>query len=402
MTAGGFSEVELGRMREVLAGHVAGGDVPGLVAAVSRRGDTHIEVLGTMTPGGPEPLRPDTIFRISSMSKPLTAAATMTLVDDGTLRLEAPVDRLVPELAGRRVLRRIDGPLDDTVASERPITVRDLLTFTLGFGLVFADPARVPVLQAANDLQIGMGPPAPGSMPPPDEWARRLGTLPLMHQPGEAWMYNTGADVLSVLLARASGKPLETFLRERLFAPLGMKDTAFSVPAAQIARLPPSYWTNYRTGKEEVYDPAAGGQWSRPPPFPSGAGGLVSTAADYLAFARMLLDGGLHGGRRILSAKSVAAMTRDQLTRHQKVTELIPGYWERHGWGFGMAVLTRGDELSSAPGRYGWDGGMGTTWFNDPKEELTVILMTSRMWTSPTPPDLCREFWKLAYDAIRD
>lgn len=387
-------------MHEVLTAHVARGEVPGLVAAVGRRGDVHVDVVGSASVGG-APIRRDAIFRISSMSKPVTAAATMILVDDGTLRLEEPVDRFLPELAHRRVLKQVDGPLEAAVPAKRPVTVRDLLTFTMGFGLMFAPPDAVPILKAANELQIGMGPPNPSSMPPPDEWIRRLGTLPLMYQPGERWMYNTSADVLSVLIARASGKPLEAFLRERLFEPLGMKDTAFSVPAAQIDRLPPSYWTNYRTGKEEVYDEARGGAWSRPPAFPSGAGGLVSTIDDYLAFAQMLLNGGEHGEARILSKRSVEAMTKDQLTREQKASPLVEGFFDTHGWGFGLSVVTRPDELSSVPGRYGWDGGMGTSWFNDPNEGLVAILMTSRMWSSPNPPDVCRAFWKLAYEVAR-
>jgi CubicO group peptidase (beta-lactamase class C family) len=214
-------------------------------------------------------------------------------------------------------------------------------------------------------------------------------------------MYNTGADILTVLLARASGRPFETFLRERLLNPLGMKDTAFHVPAAKIHRFGPTYRTDYTTGREAVYDEAKGGQWSRPPAFPSGAGGLVSTADDYLAFARMLMNRGMHQRHRILSERSVMAMTKDQLTRDQKQDELIGGYWTNHGWGLGMAVLTEADELSSAPGRYGWDGGMGTSWFNDPHEELVAILMTNRMWNSPNPPEVCRDFWRLAYDAIR-
>ncbi len=398
MTRGRFSREGLDRVRETLADHVARGAAPGLAALISSQGESHAVVLGNVSVGG-GPIRRDTIFRISSMSKPITAAATMLLVDDGTLTLDEPVDRLLPELSHRRVLRRLDAPLDETVAAKRPITTRDLLTFTFGFGSVFADPATCPILKAANELAIGMGPPAPATMPPPEEWVRRLGTLPLMRQPGERWMYNTGADVLSVLLARASGKPLEAFLRERLFEPLGMKDTAFHVPAAKMERFGPTSWPNFMTGREETYDEARGGQWSRPPAFPSGAGGLVSTADDYLAFARMLLNGGEHEGARVLSRRSLDAMTRDQLLPSQKADELVPGYWASHGWGFGMAVLTKEDEYSSAPGRYGWDGGMGTSWFNDPKEDLTVVLLTNRMWRSPNPPDVFRDFWRSAYQA---
>ena len=242
MTEGGFSKDGLARMHERLAGHVSNGEPPGLVAVLSRHGETHVDVIGTMTVGGTEPIRRDTIFRISSMTKPITAAATMILVDDGKLRPEEPVDRLLPELAGRAVLKRLDGPLDETVPAKRRITVHDLLTFTMRFGQLLAPPDAFPILKAANDLQIGMGPPMPSGMPPPDEWIRRLGTLPLMHQPGETWMYNTGADVLGVLLARASGVPLEALLRERLFEPLGMKDTAFHVPADKMGRFGPTYW----------------------------------------------------------------------------------------------------------------------------------------------------------------
>ena len=165
----------------------------------------------------------------------------------------------------------------------------------MGFGMVMAPPDTYPIQRAMSELPLGQGPPNPPTPPAPDEWIRRLGTLPLMHQPGEKWMYNTGSDVLGVLIARASGKPLETFLRERIFEPLGMKDTGFSVPAAKLDRLATSYWTNFPTGALEVYDEAEGGQWSRPPAFPSGAGGLVSTIDDYLAFGQMMLNKGKHG-----------------------------------------------------------------------------------------------------------
>ncbi len=400
MTKGGRSNAALDRMHATLSAYVAKGDMSGVVTAVAHGDDVHIDVIGTMAPGG-LPLRRDTIFRISSMSKPVTGAATMLLVEDGRLKLEEPVDRLLPELAHRRVLKNVEGPLEDTVPAKRPIMVRDLLTFTLGFGALFADPESVPILKAANAQQIGMGPPMPAVMPPPDEWIRRLGSLPLMYQPGERWMYNTGADVLSVLIARASGKPLDAFLRERLFAPLGMKDTAFHVPEEKMDRFPPSRWRNYMTGKEEVFDDARGGQWSRPPAFPSGAGGLVSTVDDFLAFARMMLFEGLHGKKRILSARSVREMTKNHLTKAQEGSELVPGYWDNHGWGYCLSMLTAGDELTSKPGRYGWEGGMGSSWFNDPNEDLAAILMTPRMMNSPDPPAHFRAFWKSAYETVR-
>ncbi|MGI8688128.1 MAG: serine hydrolase domain-containing protein [Thermomicrobiales bacterium] len=398
MSTGGFSTARLGRMHDVMVGYVERGDVPGLVTLVSRRGETHVDTIGMQTVGGSAPMRRDTIFRISSMTKPITAAAAMILVEECTLRLDEPVDRLLPELADRTVLKRLDGPLDDTVPAHRPITLRDLLTFRMGFGQMMASPDAYPILQAASEQQIGMGPPSPATTPAPDEWMRRLGTLPLMHQPGEQWMYNTGSDVLGVLIARAADQPFETFLRERIFAPLGMKDTGFSIPAATIARFATSYWTNFDTGAFEVFDEAEEGQWSRPPAFPSGAGGLISTVDDYLAFGQMLLNMGRHGSERILSRPSVETMTTDQLTPAQRAA--AGGFLDdNRGWGFGLSIITKRDDVAAVPGRFGWDGGLGTSGYSDPREEMVAILMTQRM---PPSSDLFGDFWTSAYQAIDD
>jgi len=403
MSTGGLSTAGLGHMRDVMAGYVERGDVPGLVTLVSRRGETHVDALGMMALGGRDPMRRDTIFRIASMTKPITAAAAMILVEECTLRLDEPVDRLLPELAERRVLKRIDGPVDDTVPAIRPITVRDLLTFRMGFGVVLELPDTYPIQRAIRERLENQGPSNPSAVPGPDEWMRRLGTLPLMHQPGEKWMYNTGSDVLGVLIARASGQPLDTFLRERLFEPLGMKDTGFSVPAAALDRLATGYGVNPDTGALTLNDEPEDGQWSQPPAFPSGAGGLVSTIDDYLAFGQMMLNKGMHGSTRILSRPSVETMTTDQLTPAQKaVSGLIPGYFDSHGWGFGVSIITRRDDVAGVPRRFGWDGGLGTSWYSDPSEEMVTILMTQRAWTSPRPPNICLDFWTLTYQAIDD
>jgi CubicO group peptidase (beta-lactamase class C family) len=402
MSTNGLSAARLDRMHRVMAGHVERGEVPGLVTLISRHGEEHVDVIGTKEAGGGDPVRRDTIFRISSMSKPITAAATMILVEECKLRLDEPVDRLLPELANRRVLKRLDGPLDETVPANRPITVRDLLTFRMGFGQMFAPPDRYPVLKAANEHQIGMGPPNPSSMPAPDEWIRRLGTLPLLHQPGERWMYHTGSEVLSVLIARASDQPLETFLRERVFEPLGMSDTEFSMPAAKLDRLATSYQVNPDTGGLELYDGVEGGQWSRPPAFPSGGGGLVSTVDDYLAFGLMMLNKGRYGSERLLSRPSVETMTTDQLTPEQKaVSGFLPGYFDSRGWGFGVSVVTRRDDLAAVPGRFGWDGGLGTTWYSDPAEDLVAILMTQRSGF-PLLSGVYLDFWTSVYQTIDD
>jgi len=318
MSDGRLSKERLGRMHDVMAGHVERGEVPGLVTLVSRRGEVHVDAIGMKAAGGSNPMRRDTIFRIASMTKPITAAAAMILVEECKLRLDEPVDRLLPELSGRKVLKRLDGPLDDTVPAKRPISVRDLLTLRMGFGHIMERSSGYPIQKAANEHLLLLGPPRPQAQPAPDEWIRRVGTLPLMYQPGERWMYDLGLDVLGALIARAAGQPLETFFRERIFEPLGMKDTGFSVPAEKLDRLPGCYQRNHKTGAFEVYDDTGNSEWSRPPAFPSGASGLVSTVGDYLAFCQMMLNKGRLGGERILSRPSVELMTIDHLTPEQK------------------------------------------------------------------------------------
>jgi len=402
MSTAGLSKSRLARMRHVMAGHVERGDMPGLVALVSRRGEVHVDALGMKAIGGSEPMRRDTIFRIASMTKPITAAAAMILIEECRLRLDEPVDRVLPELANRKVLKRPDSPLDDTVPAKRPITVRDLLSFRMGFGSVMAPPGTYPIQKAMRDLQIGGdGPPNPSTAPATDEWIRRLGTLPLVHQPGERWMYHTGSDVLGVLIARAAGQPLEAFLQARIFQPLGMKDTAFSVPAEKIDRLSGCYRRNPASGTLEAYDDPANSYWGRPSGFESGGGGLLSTADDYLAFCRMMLDNGRHGRERILSRPSIALMTTDQLTPEQKVgTEPFLG--DHSSWGFGVAINTRRNNLWAVPGRFGWDGGLGTSGYSDPTEDLIGVLLTQRMMESPEPPPVFVDFWTSAYQAIDD
>ena len=398
MSGGGLSKSRLARMRDVMAGYVERGEVPGLVLAVSRRGDALIEPIGAADLAG-TPIHNDTIFRISSMTKPITAAATMICVEECKLRLEDPVDGLLPELADRVVMRHPDGPLDDTVPASRPVTVRDLLTFVWGLGMVIAPPGTYPIQQAMDDLQLGQGPPDPAVSPAPDEWIRRLGTLPLMHQPGAGWMYNTGSDVLGVLVARAAGQPFDEFLRERIFEPLKMADTGFSVPAASLARLA----TGYHDNGVDVYDAVADSNWRQPPAFPSGAGGLVSTVQDYLAFGEMMLRQGKYDGGRLLSRTSIEMMTTDQLTPEQKQEAgLFAPYFANHGWGLGMSVVTKRDGFGEPAGRFGWNGGLGSVWYADPSEDLDMILMTGCAKFVFTPPNIYRDFWTLAYQAIDD
>ncbi|RVX43086.1 CubicO group peptidase (beta-lactamase class C family) [Nonomuraea polychroma] len=395
--AGGLSAARLGRMREALAQAVADGDMPGVVALVHRRGETHVAALGTQELGGDAPMRRDTIFRMASMVKPITAVATMILVEECRLRLDDPVDDLLPELAAPRVLRHPGGPLDDTVPAERAITVRDLLTFRLGAGLVLGDS---PIGRAMAEAGLGIGPDGPPFGP--DEWIKRLGALPLVHQPGTTWMYNIGADVLGVLIARAAGRPFAEFLHERVFEPLGMRDTGFHLPKEKLGRLAASYAPAPGTGALTPRPGPREGAWDRPPVFPSGSGGpsLLSTADDYLAFCRMLLRNGRYDGGRILSRPAVELMTTDHLTAAQKAgNEMFLG---SGGWGFGLAVDARRNDLAVGPGRFGWTGGLGTEAYVDPGEDLIGILLTQRALGSPLPPRVFQDFWTLAYAAIDD
>jgi CubicO group peptidase (beta-lactamase class C family) len=382
-----------------MASHVEHGGVPGLAWLVARHGHVHVGAAGTM---GGEPDRPvvdDSIFRISSMTKPVTAVAALLLVEECRLRLDEPVDRWLPELADRQVLASVGGPLDDTVPAQRPVTARDLLTFRMGLGGDFTGRPQ-PVIEEMAKLDLGAGPPAPAVPPEPDEWIRRLGTLPLEFQPGDRWLYHTGADVLGVLIARAASQPFETFLAERVFEPLGMADTGFFVPSGAQERFGPSFLAASAGGDRPVYDPPDG-QWSRPPAFPSGGAGLVSTVGDFLAFAEMLRAGGTHRGRRILSRPSVESMTTNHLTPQQIATS-APDPSGTLGWGFGVGVQLRRTGPARSVGTYGWDGGLGTSWANDPAEDLIGIVLTNQMWTSPAPPPVCQDFWTAAYAAIDD
>ena len=367
------------RLHEAMAARVARSELPGLVTLLARGEDIRVDVIGSHAFDGRVPMRRDTLFRITSMTKPIVATATMLLVQDGTLDLREPVDRLLPELADRRVLRRVDGPLDETVPAYRPITVEDLLTFRMGFGLLteptFNPP--FPIVTAADDLNLMLGPPDPRTPHDPDEWMRLFGTLPLMYQPGQRWLYNTGTTVLGVLLARAAHASLGDLLRTRLFEPLGMVDTGFFTSDANVGRMP-TYHMGDLTGADPGPPsprPVAGPEvWVAPPVFPDASAGLLSTLDDLFTFAQLLRNGGTHRGERLLSSTSVAQLTTNHLTADQIATAgflLNP-----KGWGYGMGVAPEPDEVSVHPGRYGWNGGYGTVWFNDPHRDLIAIALS--------------------------
>ena len=359
--------------------YVDSGDVPGAVIGFLRDGDVSLLATGLTTPGGSADLAVDTPMRISSNTKPVVAALALSLLEDDALALDDPVERFIPELAHRRVLRRLDGPLQDTVPATRPITVEDLLTMRMGFG--FAFEGDCPALEAASRAGLGIGPPDPSVPLAPEEWIARFSELPLLDQPGTVWRYELAYAVLGVVLARAGGRPLEELLRTRVLDPFGMADTAFTAPAG---RLPPSHAVGDRG--LVVFDEAGdASRWSSSPAFPDARNGLVSTAADLLRFAGALLD----GGRGVLKTDTVVAMTTNWLTPEQRRGPSSSLFLGGHGWGYGVQVVSPEFDASVRLPRYGWAGGLGTLWYSWPEQRAAAVLLTQVL---PPSPELTGSF----------
>jgi CubicO group peptidase (beta-lactamase class C family) len=344
---------------------VANAHAPGMVAGIRHGGETEIYATGIRTFDTAGPMESTTPFRIASLSKLVAGAIAVQLIDDGTLKLEDTVDRWLPELANPRVLKKLDGPLDDTVAATKPITVEHLVTFTHGLGVIFED---TPLSRAITEQGVG-----PGAIPPQmsaDEFLKRVGELPLAHQPGERFMYSTGGDILSVLFERASGMPLAELVRQRITTPLGMHATAFEGDAAEL----PTVYMNTGDGFEIIDHPE--GYFSKPPQFATLAAGLVSTVPDFMTFLVALADGTL------LPADLQARMTTDQLTVDQR-RDSAPILDDSTSWGWNVGIVTDGEGPGQTPGSYGWNGGTGTTAFVDPANDLVACLFTQRMMAGP-------------------
>lgn len=391
-------------MHQALGRHVDAGRLPGLVAIVGRRDAEHIETIGTLAFDRPAPMRRDTLFRIASVTKPITAVAAMILVEECRLRLDDPVDEWLPELANRKVLRTIDSELDDTVPAKRPITVRDLLTFRSGYGEVAFLSPMCPMQKALIDARL----PLSGGFTftgTSDEFMQCLGRLPLVAQPGERWLYHMSAQILGVLIARASGQSLSAFMRERIFEPLGMKDSGFTVARAQLERVATCCCEDPASGAISVLEGVGNELLAQPCLFESGGGDqFVSSADDLFAFGRMLLGRGACGqGRRILSRLSVELMASNQLTPHQKTASpFFENFWDSRGWGLGLSIVTQRDEVAGVPGRFGWDGAFSTSLYVDPHEEIVGVLMAQCRPGALGLPALVRDFWTSVYQAIDD
>lgn len=377
-------------LHDTLMAHVRDGSVPGAVGLVARGDRVETAAVGYVDVDRSAPMTRETVFRIASITKPVVAAAVMVLVDEGRLALDDSVAPWLPELAAPVVVRTPSSPVDDVVPAARPITVFDLLNSCAGYGFSsdFSLPALAPLFG-----ELKQGPPQPQGVPAPDAWMAALARIPLLHQPGEKWLYNTCSDIQGVLISRVTGRPLPEFLSERLFEPLGMADTGFAVPPARLDRFT-SYYRPSGTGGGLERADAPDGQWSTEPAFPSGAGGLVSTLDDWYAFGRMLLADGTRGDRRILSSEAVRTMTSDRLTTAQRKDSDL--FLEGQSWGFGAAVDIGTAHPWSAPGRYGWVGGTGTTAHVVPSTGTVSIMLSQVEMTGPTAPATMRDFWRYA------
>ncbi|MFD4633504.1 serine hydrolase domain-containing protein [Streptomyces sp. NPDC058284] len=375
-------------LRDTLHRYVDDGRVPGAVGLLSDGGGTEVVAVGSVDSEGITPMARDSIFRIASITKPVTAAAVLMLVEEGRLALDAPIDTWLPELAKPSVVRTPDAPADDVVPATRPITVEDLLTSRTGWGFPsnFALPAVRSLFTVQKDGR------ALREWPDQETWLGLLAQVPMLCQPGEAWLYGTSSDLQGILIARASGRTLSDFLTERIFQPLGMKDTAFAVPAAKRHRFTSSYAPAPGGGLELRDSPD--GEWCDVPRFQSGGGGLVSTADDWLAFARMLLNGGEGNGHRLLTPASVSRMTTDHLTAAQREKSTL--FLDGQGWGYGGQVDVAPTDPWNVPGRYGWVGGTGTTAHLVPSTGTVAILLTQVAMESPAPTPLMRDFWRCA------
>lgn len=380
----GFSSARLQRINDAIRRFVDGGKIAGAVTLVARQGKVaHFEAAGQMDLEARRPMERDAIFRIASMTKPLTATAVLMLFEEGRFLLDDPVAEFLPEFGHTKVFLRETARGPEVTDLERPITIRHLLTQTSGLTYDFYpdDPvSRIYVKEQIERRDETLA-----------EKVRRVAALPLVHQPGVRWTYGFSYDVLGRLVEVISGEPFDAFLRQKIFAPLEMIDTGFSVPAEDLGRLAPIYAPDGRGGLKRYEH--------RPTRFLSGGGGLVSTAADYGRFCQTLLNGGVLASTRLLGRKTVELMTANHWARDKSTYP--PSFPVLNGYGFGLGVRTLVDVaqsgLPSSLGEYGWGGAHGTYFWIDPREQLFGVLMVQITPLTFRPAWI---FQVLAYQAL--
>jgi CubicO group peptidase (beta-lactamase class C family) len=378
---------------------VAGGRLAGIEIMINRRGRTALHRChGKSDLARNADATPETIYRIYSMTKPLTAVAVMMLYEEGHFQLDDPITRFLPGFAGQRVFTGGGYGAVMTEPAVRDITFRDLLTHTSGLTYGFMQATPVDAIYRAQKLEL------PGSAEPLADIVERLAKVPLIAQPGSEWNYSLSSDVLGHLVAVISGRPFDEFLRERIVRPLDMADTEFFVPPAKVARFAANY-DRGPDGRPRLLEDPETSRFLQPPKAPSGGGGLVGTARDYMRFCQMLLNGGAHGSARLLGRKAVELMTRNHLGGDMAAMGQ-PRFAESnyHGIGFGLGFSVMLDpakaQIIGSPGECAWGGMASTAFWIDPKEDMAVVMMTQLTPSSTYP--IRRELRVLAYQAIID
>lgn len=368
----GFKADVLAQVAPALKGLVDQDLLSGMVTVVWRKGEiVQLNTIGQRDIARGLPMERDTLFRIASMTKPVTSVAVMQLAEEGKLKLEDPITKWIPELGGMLVLEDPTGPVDKTRPAPRDITVEDLLTHRAG--LAYGFTSMGPIAYAHEEK---LGSPLVNPLTP-DQWLKALGELPLTYPPGDRFHYSHATDVLGFLVARIEGKPLGQVLKERIFDPLGMKDTAFWIPPEKRDRLAHLYQAPPEPGPlKDVSFPMG----DTPPEFEGGGGGLISCADDYLTFARMLLGRGEVNGVRLLKTETVDIMAANRLTDEQRGHGFMNmPFWLSQGFGLGLSMIMDAQKHewmgAGAEGAFGWPGAFGTWWQADPANDMILMYL---------------------------
>jgi CubicO group peptidase (beta-lactamase class C family) len=409
-SSSGFSAEKLAAIPPMLQAVTDAGDLSGAVTLVWRKGEAvQFAAVGKRDIAAGKPMTRDTLFRIASMTKPITSVAAMMLVEEGRIALSDPIAKWLPEFAQMKVLKDPAGPLSQTYASPRAITVEDLMTHRSGLAYAFTSTGPI---GDAHEEALG---PVLDSPHKPDEWLKRLAGLPLTHPPGQQLHYSHSTDVLGFLVGRVAGTSYRAFVKARILDPLGMADTDFYVPQAKRDRAAVVYQQDQKTG---ALAPVPFPQYDTPPDFTAGGGGLISTLDDYLAFARMLLAGGELDGKRYLKRETVMDMRSNRLTPEQRAIPFLGmPLWAGMGFGLGLSVVMEPDKHewmgAASKGSFGWPGAFGTWWQADPEKEMILIFLIQNY--TPLTPDMagqavtgarmgarvaCPMFQKMVYGAL--
>jgi CubicO group peptidase (beta-lactamase class C family) len=367
-----FDRATLDASPAVLAGTIAAGDLSGAVTLIWRQGEiAQVTVQGQRNLETGAPMTRDTLFRIASMTKPITTVAALMLLESGDLALDDPITKWLPEFKSMQVLKDPTGPIDETYPSQRDITVDDLMTHRSGlaYGFTSIGPIAHAHAHALGDVL--------NSAMTPDQWLAALGGLPLSFAPGERFHYSHATDVLGFLVGRIAGVDFRQFLIDRIFAPLGMVDTDFYIPPEKRDRASVVYRQDQETG---ALSPVAFARHDTPPAYCGGGGGLISTADDYLKFARMLLNHGEVDGVRLLKAETVDLKRTNRLTDAQReITFMGIPFWMGQGFGLGLSVILDAEKQAwmgaGSEGSFGWPGAFGTWWQADPIEDMVLIYL---------------------------